>query len=82
MRYDPIEIIMTVGGWIIIIALIAYIITSVVLFIVDSIKAKREGRKRKVWIIVMFIVAIALAVIAALTIALMGLLAYMIMRSM
>lgn len=39
---------------------IAYVIVSIVLFIVDGVNAKREGRKRTVGLTVMFIVAMAL----------------------
>ena len=39
----------------------AFLVVSVILFIVDGIKAKREHRKRKTGIKVMFVIAIVLA---------------------
>ncbi|MBO4603824.1 MAG: hypothetical protein J5657_00835 [Clostridiales bacterium] len=61
---------------------LAYIITSVVLFIVDSVKAKREKRRRKVGFIVMFIFAMALAAFIIGLIALVAFIGYAIMTSM
>ena len=41
-----------------------FMVLSVVLFIVDGIKAKRQHRRRKVGITVMFILAIFIAVLS------------------
>ena len=41
-----------------------FMVLSVVLFIVDGIKAKRQHRRRKVGITVMFILAIIIAVLS------------------
>ena len=41
----------------------AFLVVSVILFIVDGIKAKREHRNRKTGIKVMFVIAIVLATI-------------------
>ena len=41
----------------------AFLVVSVILFIVDGIKAKREQRKRKTGIKVMFVIAIFFATI-------------------
>ena len=43
---------------------VGFIITSVVLFIRDGIKAKKEKRSRKIPITVMFIISMVLAAIA------------------
>ena len=61
---------------------LAYIITSVVLFIVDSVKANREKRRRKVGFIVMFIFAMALAALIIGLVALVAFIGYAIMTSM
>ena len=44
-------------------AVTAFMVLSVVLFIIDGIKAKRQHRKRKAGINVMFIISIILAVL-------------------
>ena len=41
-----------------------FMVLSVVLFIVDGIKAKRQHRRRKVGITVMFIISIIIAVLS------------------
>ena len=41
-----------------------FMVLSIVLFIVDGIKAKRQHRRRKVGITVMFILAIIIAVLS------------------
>lgn len=41
-------------------ALSGFVVLSVILFIIDGIKAKRQQRKRKVGITVMFIIAMIL----------------------
>lgn len=38
----------------------AFVVASIVLFIVDGVKASKEKRKRKKWITVMFIIAMIL----------------------
>ena len=38
----------------------AFVVASIVLFIVDGVKASKEKRKRKKWIMVMFIIAMIL----------------------
>lgn len=38
--------------------LMAFLFTSIVLFIIDSIKASQEKRKRKLWIKIMFIISV------------------------
>ncbi len=64
---------MTVGiSYIMIfIPVIAYCIASIVLFIVDNVKARREGRRVKVVFKVLFIVAMALIGIAVILVALL-----------
>ena len=44
-------------------AVTAFMVLSVVLFIIDGIKSKRQHRKRKVGITIMFIISIILDVI-------------------
>ena len=68
--------------WIVVTLLVIYVTISIVMFIRDGIKAKKEGRKRKAVFIVMFIIAIILTVIALAFAALIGLLAMAIMRGM
>ena len=46
-------------------AVTGFFVLSVVLFIVDGIKAKRQNRKRKTGIKVMFVISIVLATIMA-----------------
>ncbi len=46
----------------------AFLVVSVILFIVDGIKAKREHRKRKTGIKVMFVVAIFFATITTIAV--------------
>ena len=46
-------------------AVTGFLVLSVVLFIVDGIKAKRQNRKRKTGIKVMFVISIVLATILA-----------------
>ena len=46
-------------------AVTGFLVLSVVLFIVDGIKAKRQNRKRKTGIKVMFVISIVLATIMA-----------------
>ena len=46
----------------------AFLTVSVILFIVDGIKAKREHRKRKTGIEVMFVIAIIFATIIAIAV--------------
>lgn len=63
-------------------ALAAFVITSVVLFIVDCVKAKREHRRIKVGILVMFIIAMHSALCCAAIMAFLWILGYAIMTSM
>ena len=49
--------------WGLSIAGFGFLVLSIVLFIVDGIKAKRQHRKRKVGITIMFIISIILAVL-------------------
>jgi hypothetical protein len=42
-------------------AIMAFIALSVVLFIIDGVKAKRQHRKRKAGITVMFVIAMIIA---------------------
>lgn len=53
-------------------AVTAFMVLSVVLFIIDGIKAKRQHRKRKVGITIMFIISIILDVIVVLGMILIG----------
>ncbi len=53
------------------IPVIAYCITSIVLFIVDNVNARRECRRVKVVFKVLFIVAMALIGIAVILVALL-----------
>ena len=46
-------------------AVTGFLVLSVVIFIVDGIKAKRQNRKRKTGIKVMFVISIVLATIMA-----------------
>ena len=46
----------------------AFLVVSVILFIVDGIKAKREHRNRKTGIKVMFVIAIILATIISIAV--------------
>ena len=69
-------------GIMVCVVIAAYILTSIVLFIIDGIKAKKEGRKRKAVFIVMLIVAIFILVAVAAVVLFVWWLGYMIMRSM
>jgi uncharacterized membrane protein YqjE len=53
-------------------AVTAFMVLSVVLFIIDGIKAKRQHRKRKAGITIMFIISIILDVIVVLGMILIG----------
>ena len=53
-------------------AVTAFMVLSVVLFIIDGIKAKRQHRKRKAGITIMFIISIILDVIVFLGMILIG----------
>ena len=50
----------------------AFLVVSVILFIVDGIKAKREHRNRKTGIKVMFVIAIVLATIITIAVCLLA----------
>lgn len=49
----------------------AFLVVSVILFIVDGVKAKRQHRKRKTGIKVMFVISIVLATIMAIVLCLL-----------
>lgn len=68
--------------WIIGIVVAAYTCFSLVYFIIDGINAKKEGRKRKVAPIVMFIIGIVISSIILTFIGFIGALAYAVMRGM
>lgn len=53
-------------------AVTAFMVLSVVMFIIDGIKAKRQHRKRKAGITIMFIISIILDVIVVLGMILIG----------
>ncbi|MBP5654096.1 MAG: hypothetical protein J6X33_01130 [Clostridiales bacterium] len=64
------------------IAIAGYIILSIVLFIKDGINAKKEGRRRSIKIIVMFVIAMTVVGMIVVGYALLMLLLAAIMRSM
>lgn len=76
------EIIYSIIGLLIALAFAAFVIVSIILFINDGIKAKKERRCRNDKITVMFTVAIILAVVATALLTLLILLGIAIMRSM
>lgn len=78
MRLNSDEIFVLTIGFIV----LAYAVTSTVLFIVDGVKAKRQGRRRKVAPIVMFITGMVLFAAAAGIVLFLYLLMYAIMTSM
>ncbi|MCR4671015.1 MAG: hypothetical protein K5643_07490 [Saccharofermentans sp.] len=78
MRLNSDEIFVLTIGFIV----LAYAVTSTVLFIVDGVKAKRRGRRRKVAPIVMFITGMVLFAAAAGIVLFLYLLMYAIMTSM
>ena len=57
------DMLATLLGMVFSLAGTAFLVVSVILFIVDGIKAKREHRKRKTGIKVMFVIAIFFATI-------------------
>ena len=69
-------------GWTIAIAVTAFVITSIVLFIMDGIASKREGRNRKKEYTVLFIINMVIVGLTALFAILLSILAVLIMRSM
>ena len=69
-------------GWTIAIAIPVFVIVSVVLFIRDSILAKREGRGRKMIYIVMFAISMTIIALVIMIIMLLYILGTLIMRSM
>ncbi|MBO4460088.1 MAG: hypothetical protein J5778_05450 [Clostridiales bacterium] len=72
------EIFITIIG----LAILGFVITSTVLFIVDWVKARREKRRRKIVFIVLFLAAIDLALVIAGFIGLLYFIGYAIMTSM
>lgn len=69
-------------GITLLVAYIAFVIASVILFIKDGIEAKREGRRRKPPFIIMFIVSMALTGIVVTVFALLYALVTAFMASM
>ncbi|MCR5061303.1 MAG: hypothetical protein K6A80_09805 [Saccharofermentans sp.] len=68
--------------WAIVIVLAAFIIFSVIMFIRDGKLAKKEGRKRKIVFIVLFIISVIIALIAVALGILLCLLAMAVMHGM
>ena len=75
-------ILVWIFGWSIAIAIPVFVIVSVVLFIRDSILAKREGRSRKMIYIVMFAISMTIIALVIMIIILLYILGTLIMRSM
>ena len=61
--FDLVSMFLQMGLTVVMIFIELFIGSSVALFIIDGIKAKRQHRKRKVGINVMFIISIILAVL-------------------
>lgn len=47
------------------------VIASIVLFVIDGIKAKKENRKRKLWITIAFVISLIITVLFFIGVALM-----------
>ena len=62
------DMLATLLGMVFSLAGTAFLVVSVILFIIDGIKAKREHRKRKTGIKVMFVIAIILATIISIAV--------------
>ena len=70
--FDLVSMFLQMGLTVVIIFIELFIGSSVALFIIDGIKAKRQHRKRKVGITIMFIISIILDVIVVLGMILIG----------
>lgn len=66
----------------VLIALFVFVIVSIILFIIDGIRAKREGTGRKTNIKVMFIISMAIIALAVVGWILFYILGILFMRSM
>ncbi len=64
------------------IALFVFVIVSIILFIMDGIRAKREGTGRKTYIKVMFIISMAIIALTVVGCILFYILGLLFMRSM
>ena len=49
------------------------VIASIVLFVIDGIKAKKENRKRKLWITIAFVISLIVLVLFFIGVALLAL---------
>ncbi len=76
------DILVQILWWTVTTAIFLFVIVSVVLFIKDGIRAKREGTGRKKKYTVMFIISMAITALAAVLAILLSILAVSIMRSM
>ena len=64
--YDLIDYPTQIFGYVIVLLAMAFFFGSIILFIVDAIKAKNENRKIKIWIKVIFIISMVHVAIAIL----------------
>jgi len=76
------DILFSVFGWTITIAIFLFVIAAIVLFIKDGILAKREGRGRNKKYTVMFIISMTIVALMAVIGILLCILAMLVMRSM
>lgn len=76
------DILITIVGWMIIIALALFVLASSVLFVKDGMDSKKEGRRRKTTYTVMFIISMVIAGLFILGVIFLSILAMLIMRSM
>ena len=76
------NILITIVGWMIIIALALFVLASSVLFVKDGMDSKKEGRRRKTTYTVMFIISMVIAGLFILGVIFLSILAMLIMRSM
>ena len=76
------DILITIVGWMIIIALALFVLASSVLFVKDGMDSKKEGRRRKTAYTVMFIISMVIAGLFILGVIFLSILAMLIMRSM
>ena len=77
-----IDIFIRFFGWMITTAISLFVIVSIVLFIKDGIRAKREETGRKAYIKVMFIISMAIIALVVVIWMLLFILGMLIMRSM